>query len=61
MEKKMRMTHQRAMDIFNNAVEGFKMEKDISSYNLAMEKFVRTPRGQALYEAMVNIRRRGEK
>ena len=60
MEPKKEMTHQKAVGIFNNAVERFKMEKDIASYNLAMEKFVRTDRGQALYEAMVHVRRREE-
>ena len=60
MEPKMRMTHQKAMDILNNAVERFQREKGIASYNLAMEKFLQTPRGQALYEAMVHVRRREE-
>ena len=60
MEKKMRMTHQKAMDILNNAVERFQAEKGIPHYQDAVSEFVRTPRGQALYEAMVHVRRREE-
>ena len=61
MEPKKEMTHQRALDILDNAVARFQAEKGIRHYQDAVSEFVRTDRGRALYKGVVNIRRRGEK